>query len=98
MEDWQGRIEARLEADEALLAFVPEILERLGPETLTPQHQRYVQVSIQQLVKATGKHSATIYNDLYTAFSVPRYQDILEAEWEKVVNWFQVQMQRGQKK
>jgi hypothetical protein len=76
IERWRSSVESRLEGVEAMTGLIPEILERLGPQTLTPQHQRQVQVYVQQLSKVTGKHSATIYNDLYTAFSVPRYQDI----------------------
>ena len=41
---------------------------------------------MQQLSKATGKHSATIYNDLYTAFKVPRYQDIPSSAIPEVVD------------
>lgn len=98
VEEWRGSVESRLEAREAMTDLIPEILERLGQETLTPQHQRHVQVAVQQLSKATGKHSATIYNDLYTAFQVPRYQDLLESDWEQVERWFKVQMERAKKK
>ncbi len=50
---------------------------------------------MQQLSKVTGKHSSTIYTDLYTAFSVPRYQEIPEEEWDKVEHWFKIQIERG---
>src|SRR6266849_7203704 len=77
-ETWQGSVESRLEGVEAMTGLIPEILERLGPEKLTPEHQNLVKYYVQQIVKATGKSSGTIYSNLYTAFSVPRYQEIPE--------------------
>jgi hypothetical protein len=98
MEQWRTSVENRLEGVEAMTGLIPEILERLGPQTLTPQHQQQVRAYVQQLNKVTGKHSATIYNDLYTAFSVPRYQDLPESDWEQVERWFKVQLERAKKK
>jgi P22_AR N-terminal domain len=98
IEQWRGGVETRLEHVEAMTDLIPEILERLGPETLTPAHQRRVQVYVQQLSKVSNKHSGTIHNELKTAFDVPRYQDIPEAEWDKVEHWFRVQIERGQKR
>lgn len=74
---WQGSVESRLEGLEAI---IPDILDRLPPVTITPMHQRQVQVYIKQLSDLIGKHPSTIYTDLYTAFAVPRYQDLPEAE------------------
>lgn len=68
IESWQGSMETRIEGIEAL---IPDILDRLPPVTLTPAHQRQVQVYVKQLGDLTGKHPASIYTDLYTAFSVP---------------------------
>jgi len=98
IEQWRGTVESRLEHVEAMTSLIPEILERLPSETLTPAHQRRVQVYVQQLSKTSGKHSATIHNDLKAAFDVPRYQDIPEVEWDKVENWFKVQIERGSAK
>src|SRR5215469_13283138 len=98
IEQWRGGVETRLEHVEAMTDLIPEILERLGPETLTPAHQRRVQVYVQQLSKVSGKHSGTIHGDLKTGFDVPRYQDIPESEWDKVEQWFRVQIERGQKR
>lgn len=87
--------EERLEAREAVTDLIPEIIERLGPEKLTQAHRKQVKAYVQQLSKATGKHWQTIYLDLYTAFEVAQYEDILEADWQQVVNWFTVQLERG---
>src|SRR5207245_10959239 len=78
IERWRSSVEDRLESVEAITGLIPEILERLGPPTITPEHQNLVKYYVSQLVKATGKHQATIYSALYTAFQVPRYQERLE--------------------
>src|SRR5260370_29003029 len=95
MEQWQGGIETRLKGVEAITGLIPEILERLGPQTLTPEHHRRVQTLAQQLQQATGKPHATIYNELKTVFEKPRIQDLLEDEWPQVENWFRVQIERA---
>ena len=98
IENWRGSVEARLEGVEAMTNLIPEILERLGPETLSPTHQRQVQTFAKQLHDTTGKAFATIYDELKTAFQVARYQDIPEAEWDKAANWFQVQLQNRRRR
>ncbi len=97
VERWRGGIEDRLEGVEAIAGLIPEILERLPASTITPEHQNKVKYYISQLSQATGHHRATIYSSLYTAFNVPRYQELLEAEWGQVEHWFQVQLERGRK-
>jgi hypothetical protein len=98
VEQWRGSVESRLEGLEAVTGLIPEILERLGPQTLTPEHQRQIQEYVHQLNQLTRRPYATIYDNLKTAFGVPKYADIPEAEWEKAVNWFQVQIERAKKK
>lgn len=95
---WRGGMESRMEGVEAMTGLIPEILERLGPEKLTDKHQEMVKYYVGQLSQITGKHRQTIYTDLYRAFSVPKYQDILEVDWPVVENWFMVQIERGRKK
>jgi len=95
LEEWRGSIEERLGSEKAITDLIPEILERLGPATLTPEHHRRVQTLAQQLQKATGKPHATIYNELKTAFEKPRIQDLLEDEWPQVENWFRGQIERA---
>jgi len=95
VENWRGSVEGRLEGIEAI---IPDILDRLPPPTLTPEHQQQVQLFVHQLHEASGKPHGTIYNDLKTAFAVAKYDQIPEAEWNKVANWFKVQLQRTKKK
>jgi len=94
--EWQESVESRLDEQRRVLAFIPEILDRLGPETLTLEHQKKLQYYVKQLHEATSKPYPTIYEDLKTAFAVPRYQELPEAEWANVINWFKAQV--GQKK
>ena len=98
IEDWRGEIESRLEGQEAMSGLLPEILERLGPEKLTSEHQQLVQYYAGKLHEATGKHQATIHAELKIAFKVPRYPEILEDDWPRVENWFRVQIERAQGK
>ena len=98
VETWRGHVESRLEGVEAMTGLIPEILERLGPEKLTVEHQQMVQYYVGKLHDATDKHQNTIHTDLRIAFKVPRYQEILEEDWPKVENWFKVQIEKGKKK
>ena len=98
VEQWRGAVETRLEGLEAMTDLIPEILDRLGPMTLTPAHQSALQQHVKRLHEATGKAYVTIYEDLKLAFSVARYQDIPESEWDQVVQWFRIQMERARKR
>ncbi len=98
VDQWRGSVESRLESVEAMTGLIPEILERLGPQTLTSAHQRQVQALVHQLSQLTKKHSATIHDDLKTAFRVAKYSDIPEDQWTQVDRWFKVQIERATKK
>jgi hypothetical protein len=39
VEEWRGHVETRLEGLEAITDLIPDILDRLGPQTLTQEHQ-----------------------------------------------------------
>ncbi len=97
VEHRQNEFEDRIESLEAITDLIPEILERLGPETLTPEHQRDMQVYVRRLSQASGKHPNTIHEDLKTAFHKPRYQGLLEDEWPQVENWFKIQIERAKR-
>lgn len=85
VEEWRGTVENRLSS---LEAFIPNILERLPDPTITLAHQNMVKYYVAQLAKVTDKPYATIYSALYTVFSVPRYQELREDQWEQVEQWF----------
>ena len=98
IEIWRGSVESRLEGLEEVTNLIPEILERLGPQTLTSDHQRAVQKYVQQVNKLTGKPYGSIYDSLKTAFGVPKYADISDLDWPRVVQWFQAQLEQSRKK
>ena len=68
IEAWRGSVESRLEGLEEVTNLIPEILERLGPHTLTSDHQRAVQKYVQQMHELTGKPCGTLYESLKAAF------------------------------
>jgi len=96
--EWRGQMEARIESSEAISRLLPEIIERLGPETITSEHHQKVKTLAKQLHLATGKPYPTIYDDLKTVFEKGRIEDLLEEEWEHVENWFRVQIERAKGK
>ncbi len=98
LEERQGEMESRLDEQRRVLAFIPEILERLGPQTLTPQHHRQVQTLAKQLHQATNKPYPRIYDDLKTAFEKPRIEDLLEDDWAQIEQWFRIQIERGKQR
>jgi hypothetical protein len=52
---------------------------------MTPDHQRAVQKYVQQVHELTGKPYGTIYDSLKTAFGVPKYADIPDQDWLRLV-------------
>ncbi len=98
IEQWRGHVESRLESHEAILQLVPEILERLGPETLTPEHQRTVQHAVKRLHDVGGSAYASIYADLGEHFHVAKYDQIPEACWEDVAEWFKIRINTEEKR
>ena len=97
IEAWRGSVESRLEGLEEVTDLIPEILERLGPHTLTPEHQHAVQKYVQQMHELTGKPYGTLYESLKAAFGVPKYADIPDQDWPRVVQWFRVQLEPWRK-
>lgn len=85
LEEWRGAVENRLESLEAV---VPLILDQLPPVTITPTHQNVVKYYVSELHKVTHKPHATIWSMVYTAFQVPRYQELREEDWGKIQSWF----------
>jgi hypothetical protein len=64
IDQWRGSVESRLETVEEITRLVPEILERLGPETLSPEHQRTVQSGVKRLYELTRRAYGAIYAEL----------------------------------
>ncbi|MEO7001846.1 MAG: hypothetical protein ABI068_08455 [Ktedonobacterales bacterium] len=77
-EDEIGALHSRVESVEELTRLVPEILERLGLETLTSAHQRWVQGAVKRLHDLSGVAYPTVYTELGEAFQAAKYTDIRE--------------------
>ena len=86
-------LQTQLEGRKAVTDLIPEIIERLGPETITPQHQGQVRGYVKRLHEVSGKPFPTIYDDLRQAFGPARYQDLLESEWSQIEAWFLTQIE-----
>jgi hypothetical protein len=98
IEHWRGSVESRLEGLEEVTNLIPEILERLGPQTLTDEHQQAIREYARQLHELTGKPYPTIWEDLKSAFRVAKYANIPELDWPRVVKWFQAQLEQKRKR
>ncbi len=93
-----GELHSRLEGMEEVTRLVPEILERLGPQMLTPEHQATVKHMAKRLNEVSGISYATIYSDLNAAFHVGKYSDILDARWTEVTAWFTTRIEAAERR
>jgi antirepressor protein len=98
VERWRGAVESRLESVEEVTRLVPEILERLGPQTLTPEHQATIKHQAARLHEVSGLAYATVYGDLNAAFHVARYSDIADARWPEIAAWFKTRLDAAEKR
>jgi BRO family protein len=93
-----GALHSRMEGMEEVTRLVPEILQRLGPQTLTPEHQATVKHQAAHLHDLNGLAYATIYGDLNAAFHVARYADIPDARWPEIAAWFKARIDAAEKR
>jgi len=77
---------------------LPELLERLGPQTLTPAHQAKVKAVAVRLPELSGDAYSTIYGKLNADFHVGRYSDIPDAQWEQVEAWFRCELDDAERR
>jgi len=94
---WRDEIESRLESVEEVSRLVPKILERLGPQTLSPEHQQSAQAAVKRLHDLTGQSYGAIYDELRQAFHVGKYSDIPNARWPEVAAWLKARIERARK-
>jgi hypothetical protein len=81
-------LQDEVESLHEVVRLVPEILERLGPQSLSPEHQSTTQEMVKRLHDLTGYAFSTIYTDLNRSFRVGKYSDIPDARWPDVAQWF----------
>ena len=94
----QSALEDRVESVEEVTRLIPEILERLGPETLSPEHQATVKNLAKRLNELAGFSYATIYGELNAAFHVGKYSDIPAARWPDVLAWFKLRLDAAERR
>jgi hypothetical protein len=97
-EEQIGELHSRLEGMEEVTRLVPEILERLGPQTLTPERQATIKNMARRLTELSGMSYSTIYGDLNATFHVGKFSDIPETQWSQVANWFQQRIDAAEKR
>lgn len=97
LEEWQGEVEEQLYSHKQILAFVPEILERLGEEKITPKQQATIREKAKILHELTDAAYPTIYYYLGQAFGVTKIEDIPEIYWQDVEQWFTRRIETARK-
>lgn len=93
----QTELEGRMEGIEEVTRLIPEILDRLGPETLSPEHQATVKNLAKRLNELAGFSYAMIYGELNAAFHVGKYSDIPAARWPDVLAWFKARVDAAER-
>jgi len=93
-----GDMRTRMERLEEGQQQLPDLLRRMGPQTLTPAHQAQVKALAVRLHDLGGFAFPTIYGELNTHFHVGKYSDIPDVEWEAVAAWFQVRLDAAEKR
>ncbi|WP_040449010.1 phage antirepressor N-terminal domain-containing protein [Ktedonobacter racemifer] len=98
IDTWRGSVEARLESEKELLSLIPEVLERLGPEKLSTEHQTTIRGMVKRLSDLTGTPYQTIYWELAQAFQAPRYEELLESQYPAVFEWFRKRIEAAKQR
>jgi DNA repair exonuclease SbcCD ATPase subunit len=93
-----GAMQSRIDRLEEEQRQLPDLLLRMGPQTLSPAHQAQVKTWAVRLHDLGGFAFPTIYGELNTHFHVGKYSDIADAEWEAVAAWFRVRLDAAEKR
>ncbi len=91
-------LESEVESLHEVVRLVPELLERMGPATLSPQRQHSVQALAKRLHEVGGFGFATIYSELNAAFHVGKYDQIADASWDEVARWFATRINAAERR
>ena len=91
-------LESEVESIHEVARLVPELLERMGPATLSPEHMRSVQALAKRLHEIGGFTFASIYGELNDRFHVGKYDQIPEASWEEVTRWFAMRINAAERR
>jgi hypothetical protein len=91
-------IELRLDQLEKAQSTLPELLDLLKPEQLSPVHQTMVRRWVNDLAHLTGWHINMIFQDLAADFAYHSFGDAREADWQRIYDWFQVRLDQARKR
>ncbi len=90
--------ESRIEAREAIVQLIPEVLERLGPEKVNNEQQTSIRGMVKRLMDLSGIPYQTIYWELAQAFQAPRYEEIQANQYPAVCEWFKQRIEATKKR
>lgn len=57
----------------------------LPRDTITPEEQHRIRKAVASNALRTHRHYQTVYNDLYDAFEIPRYQELKRSDFPKAL-------------
>jgi hypothetical protein len=99
MEAWREHTDAsvidlqqRMDRQEELTRFVPELLTHYRMRPLSDEHQATAQALAKRLHETSGKSLQAIWSDLNASFHVANYDRIPDARWSEVFAWFKTRI------
>lgn len=90
-------IKIRLDELERNQSSLPELLQLLRVELLTPVHQNQVRSWVNELAKLTGWHITAIFSDLAADFEYRTFGDAREADWNRIEEYFRNKLEEARK-
>ena len=94
----EGRVEVAEGQIGDIARVIPEMMEKLGSQPLSPPHQAAIQRGVTLLHDQLGVPHAVIYNELRQTFRVGKYDQIPDARWPEVVAWFRLRIQAAERR
>jgi hypothetical protein len=91
-------IEIRLDQLEQAQSTLPELLDLLRPDQLSPLHQTMVRRWVNDLAHLTGWHITMIFQDLVADFAYHSFGDAKESDWIRIEDWFQTRLEAARKR
>jgi hypothetical protein len=91
-------IEIRLDQLEQAQSTLPELLDLLRPDQLSPLHQTMVRRWVNDLTHLTGWHITMIFQDLVADFAYHSFGDAKESDWARIQDWFQARLDAARKR
>jgi hypothetical protein len=91
-------IQLRLDELEKAQSTLPELLDLLRPEQLSPLHQTMVRRWVNDLARLTGWHITMIFQDLVADFAYHSFGDAKESDWARIQDWFQTRFEAARKR